>query len=60
MVASYKANKTAKRQKFKHDDVNKAFYKLMNNAPYGKTIDNVARHTDIRLLNDMEKERRLA
>ena len=32
----------------------------MNNAPYGKTIENVARCTDIRLLNDMEKARRLA
>ena len=32
----------------------------MNNASYGKTIENVARRTDIRLLNDMEKARRLA
>ena len=32
----------------------------MNNAPYGKTIENVARRTDIRLLNDMEKARMLA
>ena len=32
----------------------------MNNAPYGKTIENVARRNDIRLLNDMEKARRLA
>ena len=59
-VASYIANNTTKRQQYKHDDVKKAFYKLMNNAPYGKTIENVARRTDIRLLNDMEKARRLA
>ena len=32
----------------------------MNNAPDGKTIDNVAQQTDIRLFNDMEKARRLA
>ena len=32
----------------------------MNNKPYGKTIENVARRTDIRFLNDMEKARRLA
>ena len=58
-VASYIANNTAKHQQFIHDHVKKAFYKLMNNAPYGKTIENVARSTDIRLLNDMEKARRL-
>ena len=50
----------AKRQQFKHDDVKKAFYKLMDNAPYGKTIENVTLGTHIRLLNDMEKARRLA
>ena len=59
-VASYIANNTAKRQQFKNDDVKKAFYKLMNNAPYGKTIENVARRTDIRLLKDIEKARKLA
>ena len=59
-VASYIANNTAKRQEYKHDNVKKAFYKLMNNSPYKKTIENVARQTDIRLLNDMEKARRFA
>ena len=59
-VASYIANNTAKRQQFKHDDVKKAFYKLMNNAPYRKTIENVAQCTDIRLLSDIEKARKLA
>ena len=32
-VASYIANNTAKRQQFKHHEVKKAFFKLMNNAP---------------------------
>ena len=32
----------------------------MNNAPYGKTIKNVARRSDICLLNNMEKARKLA
>ena len=59
-VAGYIANNTAKRQQYKHDDVKKSFYKLMNNAPYGKTIENAARRSDIRLLNDMEKARKLA
>ena len=59
-VASYIANNTAKRQQFKHDDVKKAFNKRMNNSPYGKTIENVVRRTDIRLLNHIEKARRLA
>ena len=59
-VAGYIANNTAKRQQYKHDDVKKSFYKLMNNAPYGKTIENVARRSDIRLMNDMEKARKLA
>ena len=59
-VAGYIANNTAKRQQNKRDDVKKRFYKLMNNAPYGKTIDNVARRGDIRLLNNMEKARKLA
>ena len=59
-VASYISTNTVNRQQFKHDNVKKAFYKLMNNAPYGKTIENVARLTDIRLLNDMEKARKLA
>ena len=59
-VASYIANNTEKRKQFQLENVSKAFYKLVNNAPYGKTIENVARRTYIRLLNDMEKARRLA
>ena len=59
-VASYIANNTEMRKQFKHDDVKKAFYKLMNNAPYGKTIENVARRTDIKLLHAIEKARQLA
>ena len=59
-VAGYIANNTKKRKQFKHDNVTKAFYMLMNNAPYGKTIKNMARRTDIRQLNDMEKARKLA
>lgn len=59
-VAGYIKNNTAKRKRFKHYNVIKAFYKLMNNTLYGKTIENVARRTDIRLLNYMEKARSIA
>ena len=38
----------------------KAICKLMINAFYGKTIENVARRTDIRLLNNIEKAQKLA
>ena len=59
-VASYISNNTDKRKLFKHDDVKKSYYKLMNNVPYEKMIENAGRRSDIRLLNDMEKARRLA
>ena len=54
------ANNTAKRQQYKHVDVKKSFYKLINNAPYEHTIENVARRSNICLVNDMEKTRKLA
>ena len=57
--AGYIVNNTEKRKLFKHDNVKKAFSKLLNNAPSGKTIENVARRIDIRLLNDMEKAQKL-
>ena len=55
--ASYIANNTAKRQQFKHDDVKNTIYKLINNAPYGKTIENITLQNDIRLLNVMDNAR---
>ncbi|MCP6768562.1 DNA polymerase, partial [Klebsiella pneumoniae] len=59
-LAKYIDNNTNKRNMYKKDDVKKNFYKLMNNSPYGKTIESAARRSDIRLLNDPEKARRLA
>ena len=59
-VAGYIANNMEKQKQFKHDDVKKALDKLMNNAPYWKTIENVARRTDIKQLNDKDKTRKLA
>ena len=54
-VASYTSNNKATRQQFKHDDVKKAFDKLINDASYEKTIEKVARRTDICRLNNMER-----
>ena len=41
------------------DETQRFFFKLMNNAPYSKTIKNVGKRTDIRLLNDETKAYRL-
>jgi hypothetical protein len=56
----YINNSTNKCKMYKKDEVKKNFYKLMINEPYGKTIEIEARRSDIRLLNDPEKARRLA
>ena len=41
------------------DETQRSFFKLMNNALYGKSIENVGKRTDIRLLNDETKAYRL-
>ena len=46
--SQYIENNTNKRNMYKKDEVTKKFYKLMNNAPYGKTIENAAKRSDIR------------
>ena len=51
----YINNNTQKQRQCKTDEVKRNFYKLMNNAPYGKTIENLAKRSDIRLVTEEDK-----
>ena len=53
----YISHNTKMRIQNKKDETQKNFYKLMNNSPYGKTIENVAKRVDIRILTSNEEER---
>ena len=41
------------------DETQRSFFKLMNNALYNKTIENIGKQTNIHLLNDETKAYRL-
>ena len=60
MLQPYIDYNTKQRAASGTDECKRAFYKMMNNAPYGKTIENVGKRTDIRLLTDLDQARRLA
>ena len=60
MLADYIKFNTDQRAATGNDECKRTFFKMMNNAPYGKTIENVTKRTNIKVLTDMEKARLMA
>ena len=60
MLADYIKFNTGQRAAAGKDECIRTFFKMIINAPYGKTIENVGKRTIIKVLIDMEKARRMA
>ena len=59
VVQEYIEFNRVRRAKCAGEETQRSFFKLINNAPYGKTIENVGKQTVIHLLNDETKSYRL-
>ena len=60
MLAEYIQINTTQRSSAGKNECKRNIFKLMNVAPYGKTMENVEKRTSIKLLTVMNKARRLA